>query len=334
MKFSLNLYVDGQAEELIGFLKNAEAAGFDRVWTQEGDRSALTSASLLAPHTNTINLATGVAHAFTRPPFETARCAVDISRYAKGRFVLGLGTGNRASVERQYGGSFDRPVARLREYVRFTRQLMDALAHGGRVALEGEFYRAAYDGQHEAVASNMPPPPPIHLGVLGPQMSAVAGQVADGLLGGVLGTPAWVRDVVWPAVRRGQQSAGRSTSYFEMTGTLVCAIAADRRQARHDTARFLAWYAIHESNWPAFEWHGFGDAVHRVKGMPIDEAAELMPDEVIDCFAAAGTADEVKRAISRFDGIAEGLRVLPPPHILEPAEMDVYQRAILETFGR
>src|SRR5438477_232416 len=76
MKFSLNLYVDGQAEELIDFFKHAEAAGFDRVWTQEGDRSALTSASLLAPHAKHIKLATGVAHAFTRPPFETARCAL------------------------------------------------------------------------------------------------------------------------------------------------------------------------------------------------------------------------------------------------------------------
>jgi len=334
MKFSLNLYVDGQAEELVGFVKSAEAAGFDRVWTQEGDRSALTSASLLAPHCSRINLATGVAHAFSRPPFETARCAVDISRYAKGRFALGLGTGTRATIERQYGLSFERPVARLREYVRFTRELMEALAQGGRVDLEGEFYRAAYDGQHEAAAPDLPPLPPIHLGVLGPQMSAVAGQVADGLLAGVMGSPAWVRDVVWPAVRRGQQAAGRSTSAFEMTGTLVCAISANRKQARHDTARFLAWYATRESNWPMFEWHGFGDAVHRLKGMSVDEAAGLVPDEIIDCFAAAGTADEVRRAIRRFDGIAEGLRVLPPPHILGPAEMDVYQRAILEVFGR
>ena len=142
MKFSLNLYVDGQAEELIDFFKQAEAAGFDRVWTQEGDRSALISAGLLAPHARNIKLATGVAHAFTRPPYETARCALDIGRYAKGRFVLGLGTGARPVVERHFGVAFERPVARLREYVRFTRQLMDALANGERVALEGEFYRA------------------------------------------------------------------------------------------------------------------------------------------------------------------------------------------------
>jgi len=334
LKFSLNLYVDGQAEELVGFVKSAEAGGFDRVWTQEGDRSALTSASLLAPHCSQINLATGVAHAFSRPPFETARCAIDISRYAKGRFALGLGTGSRATIERQYGAPFTRPVARLREYVRFVRELMDALARGGSVALEGEFYRAAYDGHPEESTPDLPPPPPIHLGVLGPQMSAVAGQVADGLLAGVMGSPAWVREVVWPAVWRGQQAAGRSNSDFEMTGTLVCAISADRKQARHDTARFLAWYAVRESSWPMFEWHGFGDAVHRLKGMSGDEAAGLVPDEIIDCFAAAGTADEVRRAISRFDGIVEGLRVLPPPHILGPAEMDLYQEAILETFGR
>jgi probable F420-dependent oxidoreductase len=333
MNFSLNLYVDGQAEELIGFLKKAEAAGFYRVWTQEGDRSALTSASLLAPHCSRITLATGVAHAFTRPPFETARCGLDIARYAKGRFVLGLGTGARVLVERQFGMVYERPVARLREYIRFTRELMHALAGGERASLEGEFYHAGYDGQHEAASPDLAPPPPIHLGVLGPQMSAIAGQVADGLLAGVMGSPAWLRDVVWPSVRRGQEKAGRSGSPFEMTGTLVCAISADRKQARHDTARFLAWYGTRPSNWPMFEWHGFGDAVHGFKGLSVDEAAERMPDEVIDCFAAAGTPDEVRHAISRFDGIADGLRVLPPPHILGAAEMDVYQQAILEVFG-
>jgi len=69
------------------------------------------------------------------------------------------------------------------------------------------------------------------------------------------------------------------------------------------------------------------------KGKSIEEAAAFMPDEVIDCYAAAGTSDEVKRAISRFDGIAESLRVLPPPHVLGAAEMDVYQQRILDVFG-
>ncbi len=149
-----------------------------------------------------------------------------------------------------------------------------------------------------------------------------------------MGTPAWLRDVVWPAVKRGQTSAGRAGAPFEMTGTLVCAISSDRKQARHDTARFLGWYATRPSSWPAFEWHGFGDAVHPLKGLSVDEAADRIPDDMIDAFAAAGTADEVRGAISRFDGLADGLRALPPPHILSAAEMDLYQDAILETFGR
>jgi probable F420-dependent oxidoreductase len=333
LKFSLNLYVDGQAEELIGFLQRAEAAGFDRVWTQEGDRSALTSAALLAPHAKQIKIATGVAHAFTRPPYETARMALDIARYAKGRFALGLGTGARPLVERQFGMVYERPVGRLREYVRFTRELMDGLAYGKQVRLEGDFYRAGYDGQHEVMPEGLAPPPDVHLGVLGPQMSFIAGQVADGLLGGVMGTPSWMRDVVWPNVRRGQEAAGRAGTSFEMTATLVCAISNDRAQARHDTARFLAWYATRESSWPAFDWHGFGAAVRPLKGKTIDEAAGLIPDDLIDAFAAAGTRDEARKGIERFGGIAESLRVLPPPHVLSAAEMDVYQDAILETFG-
>ena len=334
MKFSLNLYVDGQAEELIRFLERAQAARFDRVWTQEGDRSALTSAALLAAHTKSIKLATGVAHAFSRPPYETARMALDIARYAKGNFALGLGTGPRPLVEQQFGMSFERPVGRLREYVRFTRELMDALAYGKRIALDGEFYHSGYGGQHEVMPDGLAPPPDIHLGVLGPQMSFIAGQVGDGLLGGVMGTPAWIRDVVWPAVRRGQQSAGRAEAAFEMTATLVCTVSNDRKQARHDTARYVAHYATRAASKPTFDWHGFGDVVRPLQGMSVEEATERIPDELIDCFAVAGTADEVRRGIARFDGIAESLRVLPPPHVLSAAEMDVYQDAILETFGR
>ena len=333
MKFSLNLYVNGQAEELFRFLEKAQAARFDRVWTQEGDRSALTSAALLAPQAKTIKLATGVAHAFTRPPYETARMALDIARYAKGKFALGLGTGARPIVEQQFGMVYERPVGRLREYVRFTRELMDALAHGKHTALEGEFYRSGCGGLHEVMPEGLAPPPDIHLGVLGPQMSFMAGQVADGLLGGVMGTPAWIRDVVWTAVRRGQQSADRTQATFEMTATLVCTISNDRKQARHDTARFLAHYATRASNKPTFDWHGFGDVVRPLQGKSVDEAAELIPDELIDCFAAVGSPDEVRKGMARFEGIAESVRVLPPPHVLSAAQMDVYQDAILETFG-
>lgn len=326
------MFIGGTADEFIKQVKHADAAGFHRFWASDGEQSALLTIGLVSGHSQRIRLATGVAHAFTRTPLETAQIALNLSQFSNGRFALGLGPGSRQNVEAWHGVAYEHPAARMREYVQVTRALLEALPGGGQVEHRGRFYNVLYDRKRVGLPQEAPPP--IFMGTLGPLMSRVAGEVADGLLGNVLGSPFWLREVVWPNIRRGMAAARRDGADFELTATLTCAISSDRKQARRDVAKVLAWYGAQRSSEPTFERHGFGAVARQLQAARPEQAADLVTEEMIDCWAAAGSADEVRRAVSRYEGVAAGVRVIPPPHILPKEEALAYQWALLEAFGK
>ena len=62
-----------------------------------------------------LDLMTNVAIAFPRSPMHLANAAYDLRRCQRGRFRLGLGTQIRPHIERRYGATWSRPVARMRK---------------------------------------------------------------------------------------------------------------------------------------------------------------------------------------------------------------------------
>jgi alkanesulfonate monooxygenase SsuD/methylene tetrahydromethanopterin reductase-like flavin-dependent oxidoreductase (luciferase family) len=94
-----------------------EQLGVDGAFTFEGPHDVFTPLILAAGATTTLELATNVAIAFPRNPVQLAHQAYDLQLLSGGRFTLGLGSQIRAQVEKRYGASFDRPVARMREMV-------------------------------------------------------------------------------------------------------------------------------------------------------------------------------------------------------------------------
>jgi alkanesulfonate monooxygenase SsuD/methylene tetrahydromethanopterin reductase-like flavin-dependent oxidoreductase (luciferase family) len=58
--------------------------------------------------TKRLQLATGIAVALTRSPFETAMAALDLDHLSQGRFILGLGTGPTRGINRRPGPTFSR----------------------------------------------------------------------------------------------------------------------------------------------------------------------------------------------------------------------------------
>ena len=84
-----------------------------------------------------LELATNVAIAFPRNPVQLAHQAYDLQLLSQGRFTLGLGSQIRAQVEKRYGASFDRPIARMRELVAALRAIFATLGDGRAARLPG-----------------------------------------------------------------------------------------------------------------------------------------------------------------------------------------------------
>ena len=135
---------------------------------------ALTLAGAVAATTERVRIATSVIDTVRRHPVMIAQAAVTLSHLSKGRFILGLGSGERANIA-PYGFDFSRAVARFEEALQVIRALWDT---DGPLEFDGRFFHLErarldaelFDGQA----------PPIWIGASGPRMLALTGRYADG----------------------------------------------------------------------------------------------------------------------------------------------------------
>src|SRR5262249_60556639 len=141
--------------------------------------------------------------------------------------VLRLAALGRGRMEQRFPMPWSKPVARMREFVLALRAIWTSWETGAPLAHDGEFYR------HTLMAPNFDPgpsgygPPPVYLAAVGPAMTAIAGEVADGVLCHPLTTPAYFTSVMRPALERGRASAGARQDRARDDGfTVVASVLA------------------------------------------------------------------------------------------------------------
>ncbi len=128
---------EGPPHGLLAAVREAEAIGYESVWTSEGwaGSDALTPLAWVGAHTSTIRLGTAVMHMAARAPAATAVAALTIDHLSAGRFVLGLGLSGPDLVRGWYGQPFDPPLGRTRDYLAIVRRVLAAdapLTYEGR----------------------------------------------------------------------------------------------------------------------------------------------------------------------------------------------------------
>jgi probable F420-dependent oxidoreductase len=133
-----------------------EELGYGALWIPEAvGREALSHAAVLLAGTERLVVATGVATIFGRAPRIAAAAQRLLADDSGGRFLLGLGVSHAPMVEGLMHLEWDRPLARMREYL---------------------------DAMDEAFTISPAPAedPPRVLAALGPRMLALAAERAWG----------------------------------------------------------------------------------------------------------------------------------------------------------
>ena len=159
----------------------AEEVGLDAVLVEETKEDPFQLLALGAAATSSIQLGTSVAMAFPRSPAITAMSAWSLQKLSGGRFVLGLGSQVRAHVERRFGIRWHAPAPWMRDYIGAIRALWNAWQNRVPLAYESSHYRL------DLMVPLFDPGPidhpeiPIHVAAIGPNMCALAGEVADGV---------------------------------------------------------------------------------------------------------------------------------------------------------
>lgn len=316
---TLGIESQGTSVRAMGALAElADRAGMDAAWAPElYNRSATISAAEMAARTHRCRIGTAIAYGVGRSPLTLAAEARDLDEISDGRFVLGLGNGTRRMIDEWHGQDPSAPALRMEELVPLVRELWRL--HERPVDHDGRFYRL-----HLAPTGDTLPPLresiPIYTAGVNPRMVETAGRVADGLLGHALFTVGYLEDVVLPALERGAAHGDRDRAGIRVASLVISAIHEDAEQARREAAAQIAFYSSAKTYAGLLETCGFGTegaairAAFAAGDFPAMVAA--VSERMVDALALAGTAEEVRAGLRRYDGILDHLILYAPSYSL------------------
>ncbi|MGI8939399.1 MAG: TIGR03617 family F420-dependent LLM class oxidoreductase [Iamia sp.] len=298
----------------------AEAEGYDGVWCAETNQDPFLTMLMTAEHTESIELGTGIAVAFARNPMTLAQSAHDIQRLAEGRFLLGLGSQIKPHITRRFSMEWSRPAARMKEMILALRAIWATWNEGTELAFEGEFYTHTLMTPFFTPPPSEHGPPPVYLAAVGPKMTTVAGEVADGLLAHGFTTAEYLRDVTLPALAEGGATADRTRE--DITISLPAfVVTGDSDESTAKAARAVKGQIAFYGSTPAYQGvlahHGWGDLHGELNRLSKQKEwvamGELIDDDVLNAFAVVAEPDDVARGLlDRFGGTVDRLSFYAP----------------------
>lgn len=293
--------------------RRAEAAGDAGWFTAETAGDPFITVALAAEATERIDVGTGIAVAFARSPMDVAYSANDLQQLSGGRFVLGLGSQIKPHITRRFAMPWSRPAARMREYILALRATWAAWQDGTPLDFRGDFYEHTLMSPFFSPGPSAHDPPPVLLAAVGPRMTAVAGEVADGVLAHAFTTERYLREVTLPAVAEGAGRAGRPVEDVAVAlGLFLVSGYDDDEHAATDAfvRGQLAFYASTPAYRPVLDRHGWGELGDELTRLSrVGEWArmpELVDDEMLATFAIVAPPDELAdRTLARFGGVVD-----------------------------
>lgn len=262
---------------------------------------------IMAQHTERIQLGPACLNPYTLHPVEIAGQIASLDAVSNGRAYLGIAAG---AWLQSVGIDTRDPVGHIDEAISVVRRLLSGTCE----AFHGRWFRleAYHTLQHMPVR----PAVPVLIGAWGPKLAALAGRVADEIKVGGTANPGMV-----PIIRQ-RLAAGKAPG-ATFPGIVLGAVtvvdedgSAARSVARDEVARYLPVVAPLDPT-VAVEPELLRRIDVFVQEGRLREAGNLIPDDVLDRFAFAGTPESVVRQVE--DNLQSGaVRVeFGTPHGLE-----------------
>ena len=294
--------------------QRAERLGYSGLTVPEAVHDGFLGALLALEHTRTLEVTTSVVLAFPRSPTAVAYAAWDLQALSGGRFQLGLGTQVRGNIEGRFGVAWEPPVPRMREYVGALRAVWACWRDGTPLDFRGAHYRLTRMQPFFRPEPIEHPGIPVALGAVGPDLTRLAGEVADALLTHPTNaSPRFLREVTLPALAEGAARAGRRppgvvAAGFVATGPTPEAVAADRERIRG----YLGFLYSTPQYRASLEHHGRGDLGRRLHDLAREgrwaELPGAVDDELLDALVPTGSYAEIAGVLRAwYGGLAAGI---------------------------
>jgi probable F420-dependent oxidoreductase len=286
--------VGAQAKEL-------EEMGYSGIMTAETSHDPFFPLLVAAQNTERVDLLTSIAVAFARTPMVLANIGHDLNAASKGRFVLGLGSQIRPHITKRFSMPWSSPAARMREFILAMRAIWATWHEGKPLEFTGKFYTHTLMTPFFTPTDTEYGAPRVFLAAVGPKMTEVAGEVADGVIIHAFTTEKYLRETTLPALERGFEKVGKKREDFEISYPVFVVTGQNEREleeAKVATQRQIAFYGSTPAYKPVLDSIGVGDLQGELNAMS--------KQDIMNNFAVVGEPSEIGAQIqSRYGDIVD-----------------------------
>jgi F420-dependent oxidoreductase-like protein len=302
-------------DDRISIAQLADRLGYHTFFTGEAwGRDAFTVLTMIACHTQSIRVGTGIVPVFSRSPALIAQTIASLDQISKGRAILGLGSSGKLLIEQWHGQSFEKPVARTREYIEIIRK---ALA-GQPLNHEGEFFKL---GRFRLGSPPLQENIPIYLASLGPRNLELTGQLGDGWL------PIWLHHQRLPGLKaeiaEAANKVGRDISQITVAPQIICHVAdnpEELQETKQQVRAHMAYYigGMGQYYYNLFSRSGFqteADAVREAwSAGDRTKATAAVSEDMLENITVIGDAASCRAKLDRFRSAGADMPVVAFPH--------------------
>lgn len=286
VKFGIEFVPKEYYWKIMYFAIQAERGGFSNLWITDhfNNRNVYVTLAAAAIYTNKITFGPGVTNPYMVNPVFTAQAVVTLNELAPGRVVLGMGAGDKTTLD-SVGVEMEKPLTAVQEAIDIIRKIID----GEAVAYNGEVFRTA--GAKFLFKSKGKIP--VYVGAQGPKMLALAGKIGEG----VLINACHPKDVEYAVrcVKEGVSASGKRYEDIDVAAYTSFSVHEDIKKANKAAVPVVA-FIVAGSPPQVLERHG----IDVNKALEIKEALKAndwgrafsgVTPEMISAFSVCGTPD-------------------------------------------
>ncbi len=300
-------------DKIPALVRDIEGLGYDGVNAAETSHDPFFPLLLAAEHTERIELRTSIAVAFARNPMNLANLGHDLNAYSKGRFTLGLGSQIKPHITKRFSMPWGAPAAQMRELVLAMRAIWASWYAGEQLQFVGDHYRHTLMTPAFMPENTEYGAPKVVLAAVGPRMTEVAGEVADGMMIHPFSNIAYIESVTLPALERGLAKAGRSRDDFELSYSNFVVTGRDEAEFEANKAavkKRIAFYGSTPAYKGVLDAIGVGDLQAELNTLSKqgrwDEMGTLISDEMVEAFGVVGEPKDIAgQMLARYAQFAD-----------------------------
>src|SRR5260221_11412679 len=285
-------------DNVAALARRTEAAGFSGMLFTEGHQVPwmnITAASLAAP---SLHFSTGIAWAFPGSRMISAEIAWELAQNTKGKFRLGLGSQGKAHITRRYASPFDKPGAQMEDYVQAVKACLSAFRREGPLQHDGRYYKLSLLTEQWTPPRHEYEDVKIDISAVGPIMTRVAGEVADGIHVHPMHSMYYIKHRLLPGLAEGAARAGRDAAKIDKIIPVIVAAGntpEERATPIKEAKTTLAFYGATPNY--AFQFddlghHGLRDQLRDcLRSNDSERSQALITDEILNQFAVVARWD-------------------------------------------